>query len=369
MILLGTAGMMVSCDSDRDDNPILNTGNMTKEFVLNTPAYANQLTDLATSSTVNFTWSQPAYGITLATIYSMQLSLDGNFNTDIATLEEGAPVPAGSYYNLMGSFTDVKGGVKASDLNSGIVKLAGWETEDQVPASMPVFVRCVATLADINVPAVYSNAVQLTVVPSFKVAPTWAEYIYMMGNFNGWSDPVALRSVPDGDDLPTAAYQCYHYLDGGYKFRPNEGDWEGDWGQKKSADKGLLVVDDEEDCQADAGFYQIDVDLEAMTYSITLVESISIIGTVNGNWDTDTDMTYNPETGAWEVVTTLTDGAMKFRMNHDWTISWGGANGDATAFDNLTQYSGKDLEISGGTYLVQLFINTEGNNKVVLTKQ
>ena len=191
----------------------------------------------------------------------------------------------------------------------------------------------------------------------------------MMGNFNGWSDPVALRSVPDGDDLPTAAYQCYHYLDGGYKFRPNEGDWEGDWGQKKSADKGLLVVDDEEDCQADAGFYQIDVDLEAMTYSITLVESISIIGTVNGNWDTDTDMTYNPETGAWEVVTTLADGAMKFRMNHDWTISWGGANGDATAFDNLTQYSGKDLEVSGGTYLVQLFINTEGNNKVVLTKQ
>ena len=56
-------------------------------------------------------------------------------------------------------------------------------------------------------------------------------------------------------------------------------------------------------------------------------------------------------------------------MNQDWTISWGGANGDATAFDNLTQYSGKDLEVSGGTYLVQLFINTEGNNKVVLTKQ
>jgi hypothetical protein len=61
---------------------------------------------------------------------------------------------------------------------------------------------------------------------------------------------------------------------------------------------------------------------------------------------------------------------MKFRMNHDWAISWGGANGDATAYDNLTQNNGKDLDLTeNGTYFVQLFISYEGNNKVVITKQ
>jgi hypothetical protein len=130
------------------------------------------------------------------------------------------------------------------------------------------------------------------------------------------------------------------------------------------------VQDGEQDCQAEAGFYQIDVDLAAMSYRITAVNSISIIGTVNGNWDTDTDLTYNTTTGAWEVVATLNAGAMKFRMNHDWAISWGGANGNPAAYDDLTQNNGKDLDLpEAGTYKIELYITYEGNNKVVITKQ
>ena len=118
-----------------------------------------------------------------------------------------------------------------------------------------------------------------------------------------------------------------------------------------------------------AGFYQIDVNLADMTYAATLVESISIIGTVNGNWDTDTDLTYNKETGAWEVTATLNAGEMKFRMNHDWAISWGGANGDGTNYSDLTQNGGANLQVAAGTYLIQLYIQHEGANKVVLTAQ
>ena len=130
------------------------------------------------------------------------------------------------------------------------------------------------------------------------------------------------------------------------------------------------MQDGEKDCQAEAGFYQIDVDLAAMTYKTTLVSTISIIGTVNGNWDTDTDLTYNTETGAWEVTAALKAGAMKFRMNHDWTISWGGANGDPKAYNNLTQNGGKDLDLpEDGNYFIQLFITFEGNNKVLVVKK
>jgi hypothetical protein len=106
-----------------------------------------------------------------------------------------------------------------------------------------------------------------------------------------------------------------------------------------------------------------------MTYKVTEVETISIIGTVKGNWDTDVDMTYNKETGAWEVTEDLEAGEMKFRMNHDWSVSWGG-NGSSKAYTDLTQNNGANLELAeSGKYKVQLFIQYEGKNKVVLTKQ
>lgn len=196
-------------------------------------------------------------------------------------------------------------------------------------------------------------------------AVKFGEFIYEIGNSHGWSSSMPLRS-PSFD----GKYQGYYYLDGGFKFKPNADNWDGDWGQDPNGEEGKLVQEGEKDCNAAAGFYQIDVDLSAMKWSITKVNSISIIGTVNGNWNNDTDLTYNKETGAWEATTALSAGAMKFRMNHDWTISWGGANGDPTAFDNLTQNNGKDLTLAeAGTYKVQLYIAYEGNNKVVVTKQ
>lgn len=188
------------------------------------------------------------------------------------------------------------------------------------------------------------------------------EYIYEIGNESGWSTAHALRGLNfDGK------YQGYYWMDGEYKFKPNADNWDGDWendGEGKIADNGGANMPG-----LAAGFYQIDVNLADMTYAATLVESISIIGTVNGNWDTDTDLTYNKETGAWEVTATLSAGEMKFRMNHDWAISWGGANGDGTNFGDLTQNGGANLQVAAGTYLIQLYIQYEGANKVVLTAQ
>ena len=123
---------------------------------------------------------------------------------------------------------------------------------------------------------------------------------------------------------------------------------------------------------ADAAFYQIDVNLQSMTYAVTQVKSITMVGSHNG-WnpaDSNMHMTYNTATGAWEGRLVLSDAAnVKFAMNDDWAVSWGGANGDPAAFDNLTQYNGKDLAVEAGTYSVQLFLSYEGNNKVVFTKQ
>ena len=58
-------------------------------------------------------------------------------------------------------------------------------------------------------------------------------------------------------------------------------------------------------------------------------------------------------------------------MNDAWTVSWGGANGDPTAYDNLTQNGGKDLNApdGDGVYSIKLYLSYEGANRVVIEKQ
>ena len=345
------------CEEDRDDNPVLDTNNMPASFVLNTPAYATQLTDLGTSTAVNFTWNQPAYGMTLPVVYSFQLSVDDTW-TDAVVNENGEVVTPATYADLAGSFTTVSGGVKAVAVNNAIMELKGWDAETVLPASMDVYMRCKATLLDTKVPAVYSNSVKLLVVPAAP-SSSYDEFVYAVHK---------LRSAVDENDLFTGEYCGFAYLNSEFKFRSHEDSWDApDWGFKE---EGVLEEQAGNISVPAPGFYMMEMSLADMTYKLTPVTSISIIGTVNGSWDTDTDMTYNETEGCWEVEATLNAGAMKFRMNHDWTYSWGGANGDPKAYDNLTYDSGKDLDLDAdGTYLIKLYIETETCNKVVITKK
>ena len=109
----------------------------------------------------------------------------------------------------------------------------------------------------------------------------------------------------------------------------------------------------------------IDVDLNEMTYSITLISSISIIGTVNGNWDTDSDLTYNATNRTWEGSIALSAGEMKFRSNHGWDTNpnWGGT------LDALVQ-GGANIAISeAGTYNIVLYALCDGKAHATVTKQ
>ena len=176
------------------------------------------------------------------------------------------------------------------------------------------------------------------------------EFIYEIGNESGWSEAHPLHGNGFGQ------YEAIIWLDGEFKFKPNADNWDGDW-EKASGDatSGTLTTDGGPNVDGvAAGFYLVQVDLKEMTYKITAVSSISIIGSVRGAWDTDVDMTYNENFKCWEARETLNAGEYKFRMNHDWSINWGGAE------DNL-EHDGANLQLAAdGAYIIRFFINGEG---------
>lgn len=187
----------------------------------------------------------------------------------------------------------------------------------------------------------------------------YSQYFYEIGNESKWATSHKLY-----DPTNNGIYQGYYYLNGEFKFKPNADNWDGDYelnGEGKIADNGGKNCPD-----PGAGFYQIDVNLQDGSYKLTPVTSVSAIGEFN-NWKGDVDLTYNTADGAWEADNVALSGAVKFRMNHDWAVSWGG-KGSGDNFDDLTQNNGANLNVDAGTYNIKLYLSYEGNNKLVLTK-
>ena len=178
--------------------------------------------------------------------------------------------------------------------------------------------------------------------------------LYMAGDANGWNQIDVLNSE-DGVN-----FKGYMYLNQkGFKFctQPN---WKG-------TNYGGAFFGESEDnimMTQEAGFYQVDVDLSAKTYTLTPF-TIGIIGSATPKaWDGDTEMTYNPEERCWELKNVkLIDGEMKFRHTNDWNLNWGGPL-DALVHD------GDNIAVAAGTYDIKLEVNwAEGTAKCVMTKK
>ena len=185
--------------------------------------------------------------------------------------------------------------------------------------------------------------------------------LYMAGDANGWNQ----IDVLNGDD--GVHFTGYMYLNqNGFKFctQPN---WDGtNYGADfNTADDAANITMTEP-----AGYYKVDVDLSAKTYTLIPITTIGIIGSASPNgWDSDVDMTYVPynaetkELGYWEAKDiTLASGEIKFRANDDWAINWGG---DTNA---LTQ-GGDNISVEAGTYDIKLYAWANGYAKCELIKK
>lgn len=203
--------LVTSCDSDRDDNPTLQTPT---QFVLNTPAFAGNIYDLDNTSDITLTCSQPNYGFPVATSYVVQASLNSDMSgfTEMSTISNSTRIT-----------------VDANELAVALTNqaLEAGKTEADFPLQQPAYLRLRAYINGVDSTEILSNIVTLSrVYTSFALPAVVApEKLYICGNFNGWSWETALETVPAYGD-PNTTWHMVYIDDSGIKFNVNPS-WDG----------------------------------------------------------------------------------------------------------------------------------------------
>lgn len=124
---------------------------------------------------------------------------------------------------------------------------------------------------------------------------------------------------------------------------------------------GKLAVSGAGIIPADNGWFKLNADTKALTFSMEAY-MIGLIGSATPNeWNSpDQKMDYDAKTGTWKITITLKDGEIKFRLNDGWAWNLGGTT------DNLTQ-GGANIAVTAGNYTISLTIinGTTGTYKIV----
>lgn len=369
-----------SCKADSD--PKIDT-TTDFEFVLNTPPLATQFIDLSTNGNLQFTVSQPNYGVTVKPTYGLEISLNPDFTpiTDEPVIdEEGESHDVPGIYSL--TLDSQLAGIlkfKMSDMAAGINELNGVINEESYTGDYlgPVYVRATASVGSglaADKTATVSNTVVLSQVQGYASFPSTELLLSVPGGANGWNHLPQILYIGDNES-GAMTFKGFAVVSG--EFKVTDGDWGnepgetpyGNWGAsdeglKANADgtfEGKLIQNSQSNFNMDGemapGLYYYYVELvdmknandnaEVGTMKITPIKSVYLPGDYNG-WDAAGNaMTQEGNYFTWSASSSVTSAGWKFAMNGDWAINLGGDPKELT-------FDGDNLTLEGSTITLNL---------------
>ncbi|MGN0085894.1 MAG: SusF/SusE family outer membrane protein [Alloprevotella sp.] len=381
LMLLCSLCVFTACDDDHDSNPVIQHA---KSFQLNTPPYAGQVYDLARTSSLSFTWSQPDWGFPVVANYYLQVSLDGNYTVSYAEAEadESGSLRA-DYIQFDTPFVGFEGSIKGEELAKLVQQIAAYE-EDAVPAEQTLYIRMLADVpvsGGVVAPAdtVSSNVVTLTVAPYYvELKDASPEIWYLIGACVGdgsWTNSAASvgtslipMNVINGYEYDTKTGQGEITFTGylttaGFKLVKTPGSWDDQWGQSGTD----FVKNDggSSDIKVAAdGYYTITLNTKTDKLTIvpyegtpTVYPQMMMAGDFNG-WDvsgnpavmTPVTTVAGMPNHVWTYTLDASAGntSAKFLVDSTWQPNWG-----AGAFPyGVGTNDGPNVPVSAGVYTV-----------------
>lgn len=214
---------------------------------------------------------------------------------------------------------------------------------------------------------------------TYEITPlNFQQYIYEAGVNNGWGGTEQPLYCADGNGTYTGFFYAKEdsWTDGkgAFKFRGAADNWNnGSYGTGTLNADGLTgtLVDDinSGNIMPQPGFYRADVNLADMTYTLTPINSVYVVGSaVNNDWDNGVQMTYNHEKLCWECDANFTEaGVIKFKGNGTWDTADGNWGGTA---DNIINGSNDNIPVTvSGDVHIEFYPLCETKAYCTITKK
>ncbi len=200
----------------------------------------------------------------------------------------------------------------------------------------------------------YPNVTSAGLYSSPKPRKHKADYpvIYVPGDYQEptWDPANSTQLASVNSD---GTYEGYIWVEAGKQFKFTDGpSWDVNYGDDGM--DGTLEAGGANIAPAETGYYKLNVNLNDLTYTMVKTEWGVIGDGTAGGWDTDQNMTYDPETKLWSAMLDLTAATIKFRANDGWDINYGddGPNG-------ILEAGGANIPVpEAGTYVITMKLGT-----------
>ena len=200
---------------------------------------------------------------------------------------------------------------------------------------------------------VYVNLNTFTFTVTEIVAPI---NLFLVGSLTGWDPGTSLPFFKASENVFTIVVNLPAGAE--FKFLPTNTGWDGDWG-RSPGNEGYILQDGESNLSGyAAGKYLVSVDFGTLTYKVTSIASLNVVGSING-WNNATALPMaEASLGIYSIVLDLPAGAeFKFLPTlGSWDGDWGAdpANAGRIIQDGEANLSGYDA----GKYVVAVNYNT-----------
>jgi hypothetical protein len=288
-----------------DDDPVL-TVQQKVEFSDNITLSAQEVElsdDNASDEVLTISWPAVSFSIEAPVIYSLQFAVSSQWGQGVRHDVEPDVLSA--------SFT----GEELNDIALEMGLEPGEETTVDVRVEAYLNQRVYSTSESVKVTA-------YTLVEPYIDYPS----LYIAGDYQGWNidEPDSVSSK-----LDNGVYEGYIYIpEGGtnqFKLYADK-----DWGSTSygNGGDGVVIVANyagDNFVAPSDGYYLFAIDLNSMEYLLKKVDSWGIIGEATPDgWNSDTNLTFDAETGLWSTIADLkATGFLKFRANDAWELDMG----------------------------------------------
>jgi hypothetical protein len=323
------AAICFSCEKDETEFTLKEDG-AAPSITSQENGFEQEISSGALGQPISFAWTDANYGVNTQITYVLQLDSVGR--------DFSHPVSLGSTSSAAFSTTlGVFNGKLVDELKV---------TPNVVSA---VQLRVVASVNNKYVKI--SEPVSMN-IKTYKFIDDKPAMLWLPGGYQDW-DPA---HAPTITAISETVFEGYVYINAGTGFKfTSDPDWNHiNYGD--SGTPGILTTDGLANGMSinNAGYYKFKVDVQNLTYEITLINTWGMIGTATpGSWDSSTAMDLNTTTGVWSKTLNLVPGALKFRANNDWGINYGPVDSNVLS-GILTQTDGAITISEAGNYTVSI---------------